>query len=73
MLLARDLSIPFVVTVHGLDAFSTRQVPGWFGRRCAAVCKDVYGAAARVICISEQVAQRVREGSAGPVHISVVV
>jgi teichuronic acid biosynthesis glycosyltransferase TuaC len=62
MLLARDLGIPFVVTVHGLDAYLTRQVPGWFGRRCAEACADVYGAAARVICISEQVARRVREG-----------
>jgi glycosyltransferase involved in cell wall biosynthesis len=72
LLLAMDLGIPFVVTVHGLDAFSTQQVPGWFGRRCSAVCEDVYGAAARVICISEQVARRVREGLAGPVRIGVV-
>jgi glycosyltransferase involved in cell wall biosynthesis len=72
LLLARDLGIPFVVTVHGLDAFSTQQVPRWFGRRCSAVCDDVCGAAARVICISEQVARRVREGLGGPVRISVV-
>jgi teichuronic acid biosynthesis glycosyltransferase TuaC len=72
MLLAKDLGIPFVVTVHGLDAFSTRQVPGWFGRRCSEVCEDVYGAAARVICISEQVARRVREGLRGAANISVV-
>ena len=72
MLLARDLGIPFVVTVHGLDAFSTRQVPGWFGRACSAVSQHVYSAAARVICISEQVARRVREGIGGPVRISVV-
>jgi teichuronic acid biosynthesis glycosyltransferase TuaC len=72
MLLARDLGIPFVVTVHGLDAFSTRQAPGWFGRRCSAVSRDVYRAAARVICISEQVARRVREGLGDPVRISVV-
>jgi teichuronic acid biosynthesis glycosyltransferase TuaC len=72
MLLAKDLSIPFVVTVHGLDAFSTRQVPGWFGRRCSAVSEQVYGAAARVICISEQVARRVREGISDPLSIRVV-
>jgi teichuronic acid biosynthesis glycosyltransferase TuaC len=71
MLLAKDLSIPFVVTVHGLDVFSTRQVPGWFGRRCAAVSKEVYGAAARVICISDQVAQRFR-GEPGNANISVL-
>jgi teichuronic acid biosynthesis glycosyltransferase TuaC len=74
MLLARELGIPFVVTVHGLDAFSTRQVPGWFGPRCSVVCADVYGAAARAICISEQVARRVREGlrGGGAANISVV-
>jgi len=71
MLLARDLGIPFVVTVHGLDAFSTRQVSGWSGRRCSEVCKHVYGAAARVICISEHVARRVREelGNAGNIGV----
>ena len=72
MLLARDIGIPFIVTVHGLDAFSTRQVPGWFGRRCSKVCEDVYGAAARVICISEQVARHVREGLDGAGNVSVV-
>jgi teichuronic acid biosynthesis glycosyltransferase TuaC len=58
--------------VHGLDAYSTQQVPGWFGRRCSEVCEDVYRAAARVICISEQVARRVREGFRDPANISVV-
>jgi glycosyltransferase involved in cell wall biosynthesis len=72
MLLARNLGIPFVVTVHGLDAFSTRQVPGWFGRRCYRASKEVYGAAARVICISEHVARRVREGSGDAHNIRVV-
>jgi hypothetical protein len=72
MLLAKDLGIPFVVTVHGLDVFSTRQVPGWFGRRCSEACKRVYNAAARVICISEQVARRVREGVGATAKVSVV-
>ena len=72
MLLAKDLHIPFVVTVHGLDAFSTRQVSGRFGRRCYHASKDVYTAAARVICISEHVARRVREGLGNAANISVV-
>jgi len=72
MLLARDLGIPFVVTVHGLDAYFTRQVPGWLGRLCSEASKDVYSAAARVICISEQVARRVREGLSGAANVSVV-
>jgi teichuronic acid biosynthesis glycosyltransferase TuaC len=72
MLLGKDLGIPFVVTVHGLDVFSTRQVPGWFGRRCSKASQNVYGAAARVICISEHVARRVREGLGEAANISVV-
>jgi len=71
-LLARDLGIPFVVTVHGLDVFSTRQVSGWLGRRCEAVSRSVYAAAARVICISERVAQGVRAGLDQNANISVV-
>ena len=72
MLLARDLGIPFVVTVHGLDVFSTRQVSGWSGRRCFGASENVYRAAARVICISEHVARRVREGLRSIAKISVV-
>jgi teichuronic acid biosynthesis glycosyltransferase TuaC len=72
MLLAKELNIPFVLTVHGLDVFATRQVSGWFGRRCSAVSGHVYQAAARVICISEQVAQRAREGLGDAARISVV-
>jgi teichuronic acid biosynthesis glycosyltransferase TuaC len=71
VLLARELDIPFVVTVHGLDAFATRQVPGWFGRRCSKASARVYRTAARVICISEHVAQRVRNGLS-TAHTSVV-
>jgi glycosyltransferase involved in cell wall biosynthesis len=71
MLLAKDLGLPFAVTVHGLDVFSTRQVPGWFGRRCATVSTEIYDAAAGVICISEKVGQRVREGLANA-NISVI-
>ncbi len=61
MKLSRELGIPFVVTVHGLDVFSTRQVSGWLGWRCAEISKEVYRSAARVICISEHVAQLVRD------------
>ena len=37
-LLSRELKIPFVVTVHGLDAFSIRQVEGRAG---TMVCWDI--------------------------------
>ena len=64
-LLSEDLGIPFVVTVHGLDAYLIEQVAGAAGERCAALCRQVYEDAARVICISEHVRQRVLEGLPG--------
>ncbi len=64
-LLSRELKIPFVVTVHGLDAFSSRQVEGRVGEWCARISQSVYRSACSVICISERVRDQVREG-AGP-------
>jgi glycosyltransferase involved in cell wall biosynthesis len=72
MLLSRDLGVPFVVTVHGLDVFSTRQVPGWFSRGCFERSQAVYVAAARVICISQRVALAIREKMGESPKIDVV-
>ncbi len=70
-LLSRELGIPFVVTVHGLDAFSTQQVGGYTGKWCRRVSEMVYRSARRVICISEKVREQVMERAA-PVNTSVV-
>ena len=71
-LLSRELKIPFVVTVHGLDAFSTRQVGGHAGEWCARVSRSVYRSACSVICVSEKVREQVIEGAgtAGEHHRS---
>jgi teichuronic acid biosynthesis glycosyltransferase TuaC len=71
-LLSRELKIPFVVTVHGLDAFSTRQVVGYAGKWCARVSQSVYRSACSVICVSEKVRGQVIEGAATPVNTSVL-
>ncbi len=71
-LLSRELGIPFVVTVHGLDAFSTRQVQGRAGKWCAGVSQSVYRSARAVIGVSEKVQARVIEGAAGPVRTTVL-
>jgi glycosyltransferase involved in cell wall biosynthesis len=63
-LLSRELDIPFVVTVHGLDAFSTKQVGGHAGQWCKRVTRWVYHSARQVICISEKVREQVLEGCA---------
>ena len=64
-LLGQELGIPVVVTVHGLDAYFTEQISGAAGVRCAAMSRQVYEQAARVVCISEQVRRRVLEGALG--------
>jgi glycosyltransferase involved in cell wall biosynthesis len=63
-LLSRELGIPFVVTVHGLDAFSTNQVGGYAGRWCERISRLVYRSACRVVCISEKVRDAVMEAAA---------
>lgn len=58
-LISRRLSIPFVVSVHGLDAFFTRQVGLIAGNWCKHVAERVYRSASAVICISEKVREQV--------------
>jgi glycosyltransferase involved in cell wall biosynthesis len=71
-LLSRHLKTPFVVTVHGLDAFSSRQVSGWPGAWCVRASRRVYGAARRVIGVSRHVCDEVQEGMGGRSAASVV-
>jgi len=61
--LGRELGVPVVITVHGLDAYLTEQVRGFAGEKSAIACRRVYQEAARVICISEEVRRRVLAGS----------
>ena len=62
MLIGRNLQIPFVVSVHGLDAFQdefarTRALGAWRRR----ISEEVYRSAAKVICISERVREQLGE------------
>jgi teichuronic acid biosynthesis glycosyltransferase TuaC len=72
MLLSAELSIPYVVSVHGLDAFSTVQVGGRAGEWCRGISQRVYRSSRRVICVSEHVREAVLEGAAGSCRTSVV-
>ena len=72
MLLKEELEIPFVVSVHGLDAFSERQVGGRSGKLCRRISQRVYSASSRVICISEKVRECVLEGAGRSCRTSVV-
>lgn len=71
MLLARELNIPFLVSVHGLDAYSTNQVRGLPGKWNRRISARVFRSACRVICISEHVREQVLLG-ARDVRTSVV-
>jgi glycosyltransferase involved in cell wall biosynthesis len=72
LLLGRELGIPFVVTVHGLDAFSTNQVAGYAGAWSQRISRLVYRSAKNVICVSEKVRDQVLEGAGAPVHTTVI-
>ncbi len=71
VLLSRELGVPYVVTVHGLDAFFTNQSTGWAATLCHRAAQYVYKGAQRVICISERVQDAVLAGA--PKAQSVVV
>ena len=61
-MLAGDLGIPFVVSVHGLDVFATNQVRGLSGGWCAQASRRVYRSASAIICVSDKVRQQVAGG-----------
>jgi glycosyltransferase involved in cell wall biosynthesis len=71
MLLRRELGIPFIVSVHGLDAYSDVQVEGRAGQWCRRVAQLVYRSAGRVICVSEHVRDEVLKGCPSA-HTSVI-
>ncbi|HEY7098188.1 MAG TPA: glycosyltransferase [Terriglobales bacterium] len=54
-LLGRELKIPFIVSVHGLDAYSTNQVRGYSGKLAKRISQWVYRRACKVVCVSEKV------------------
>jgi glycosyltransferase involved in cell wall biosynthesis len=71
-LLSRQLGIPFVLTVHGLDAFFTNQVRGYAGKWCKRVSQQVYRSARGVVCISQRVCEEVKRNTDGPVSTAVI-
>jgi glycosyltransferase involved in cell wall biosynthesis len=70
--LSHRFKIPFVVTVHGLDAFSSRQVGGLAGAWCARESRRVYTAARQVVAVSGHVRDQVLQGTSGRSAVSVV-
>lgn len=71
-LLSRQLDIPFVVTVHGLDAFFVQQAKGAAEGWCQRTAQSVYQKAARVICISHKVADVIANSATQRAELAVV-
>ena len=71
-LLSRELQIPCVVTVHGLDVFFDNQVRGYAGHLCRRVTQFVYRSASRVICVSDKVAGKVAGNAMAPLDMKVI-
>ncbi len=62
-LLSRRLTIPFVVTVHGLDVFNNCHLGGIPAAWRRKVSVDVYRAARNVVCISGKVQEILKTGT----------
>jgi glycosyltransferase involved in cell wall biosynthesis len=72
MLLSAELGIPYVVSVHGLDVFSTGQTASRAGEWSRRLSQRVYRSSRRVICVSEHVRELVLEGMRRSCRTSVV-
>lgn len=72
LLLSRELGIPYVVSVHGLDVFSSEQATGRSARWRHRISQSIYRGSRRVLCISERVRERVLEGMGRTCRTSVV-
>lgn len=72
MLLGRELNIPYVVSVYGLDDLSSVQTSGRVGKWCRRISQRVYAESRRVVCISEHVREEVLEGMGRSCRTSVI-
>jgi glycosyltransferase involved in cell wall biosynthesis len=61
MLLSKELGIPYIVSVHGLDSFSRALDTGRLGVWCRRISRMVCASSRRVICASENLRGKVLE------------
>jgi teichuronic acid biosynthesis glycosyltransferase TuaC len=72
LLLNRELSIPYVVSLYGVDELSTSRNSGRVQKWCHRIAQHVFAESRRVVCVSEQVRERVLERTGRPCRTSVV-
>jgi glycosyltransferase involved in cell wall biosynthesis len=71
-LLSKDLNVPFVITLHGLDVFNTCFLDGIPASWRREVSIDVYRAARTVICISGRVQEVLKTEASAETRSAVV-
>jgi teichuronic acid biosynthesis glycosyltransferase TuaC len=71
-LISRDLHIPFVVTIHGLDVFNSCFENGFAAAQRKIASMRVYQSARKVICISEKIRRLVVHEMGSRVNAEVV-
>ncbi len=58
LMIAAELNVPCVISVHGLDVYAERQCGRWLGGAAKRLSVGVYRQAKRIVCISERVRQQ---------------
>jgi len=58
LMIAAELKVPCVVSVHGLDVYGDRQCGRWLGPWAKRLSLNVYRRVTRIVCISERVRQQ---------------
>jgi teichuronic acid biosynthesis glycosyltransferase TuaC len=72
MLLTRELNIPYVVSVYGVDDLFTIQASGHVAKWCRRISQRVFAESRRVVCASEDVRESLLEGLGRGCRTSVV-
>ena len=72
MLVHRELRIPYVVSVYGADESSLQKAVGRVGEWCRRISHRVYAESSRVLCVNEDVREKVLERVGRSCRTSVV-
>jgi teichuronic acid biosynthesis glycosyltransferase TuaC len=72
MLVHRELSIPYVVSVYGHDESSLQGAVGRAGRWCRSISQRVCAESSRVLCVNEDVREKVLQRVSRSCRTSVV-
>jgi teichuronic acid biosynthesis glycosyltransferase TuaC len=72
MLVQRELRVPYVVSVNGHDESSLQRAVGHVGKWCRRISQRVYAESSRVLCVNEDVREKVLQRVGRSCRTSVV-